>query len=137
MPQERLLRLWHMPAVPARLPGLFRPCRQQSLGQDFEVSISEQQGQLLQTGSRIRLRGRVAEGTVSADLRADGVIVITQAAAAAPVTARKVIVMLVDMQDGRAARMADGSASRVFATSALELADPLPRGGCVAPAPRP
>jgi hypothetical protein len=72
---------------------------EQTLGQRVELLVNEAQGKALMTGQKIRVRG-VAQGNVlSAEATGAGVTVLADAVAATPVTARKVVVMLVDVTD--------------------------------------
>jgi hypothetical protein len=72
---------------------------EQHLGQRFELKLSDPQGRQLRTGQRIRVRGVVQGGALSADVQSDGVTVLAEPMAAAPVAARKALVMLVDITD--------------------------------------
>jgi hypothetical protein len=75
---------------------------EQTLGERVELNVSEAQGRLLRTGARIRVRGVAAGGTLAADATADSVTVLADAVASVPVTARKAVVMLVDITDSTA-----------------------------------
>ncbi len=76
---------------------------EQNLGQRFELKLSAAQGRQLRTGARIRVRGHAVGGAVSAEPAGDSVTVLAEALSAAPVAARKAIVMLVDITDSTAA----------------------------------
>jgi hypothetical protein len=76
---------------------------EQTLGERIELKVSEAQGRLLKTGARIRVRGVAAGGVLAADATGDGVTVLADAVAAVPVTARKAVVMLVDITDSTSA----------------------------------
>ena len=76
---------------------------EQTLGERIELRVSEAQGRLLKTGARIRVRGVAAGGVLAADATGDGVTVLADAVAAVPVTARKAVVMLVDITDSTSA----------------------------------
>jgi hypothetical protein len=72
---------------------------EQNLGQRFELKVNESQGKSLKTGARIRVRGVSAGGALSADAQAGGVALLAEPLAAVPVTARKAVVVLVDIKD--------------------------------------
>ena len=72
---------------------------EQNLGQRFELKVNESQGKSLRTGARIRVRGVSAGGALSADTQAGGVTLLAEPLAAAPVAARKAVVVLVDIKD--------------------------------------
>jgi hypothetical protein len=72
---------------------------EQHLGQRFELKMSEAQGRQLRTGAKIRVRGVAAGGALSADTGTESVTVLAEPLAAAPLTARKAVVLLVDIQD--------------------------------------
>ena len=72
---------------------------EQNLGQRFELKVNESQGKSLKTGARIRVRGVSAGGALSADTQAGGVTLLAEPLAAAPVAARKAVVVLVDIKD--------------------------------------
>jgi hypothetical protein len=76
---------------------------EQNLGQRFELKVSDAQGKRLETGARIRVRGVVSAGALSADAQADSVAVLEAAAASVPMAARKAVVMLVDIKDSTSA----------------------------------
>ena len=72
---------------------------EQNLGQRFELRVSEAQGKALRTGARIRVRGVAAGGALSADTGTESVTVLAEPLAATPITARKAVVLLVDIKD--------------------------------------
>lgn len=72
---------------------------EQNLGERVELQLNENQGKALKTGQKIRVRGTAAAGALSADTTADGVTVLAEPMAAAPVTARKAVVILIDIKD--------------------------------------
>ena len=72
---------------------------EQNLGQRFELKVNDSQGKSLKTGARIRVRGVSAGGALSADTQAGGVTLLAEPLAAAPVAARKAVVVLVDIKD--------------------------------------
>ena len=72
---------------------------EQHLGQRIELKVSDAQGRQLRTGAKIRVRGVAAGGALSADTGTESVTVLAEPLAAAPVTARKAVVLLVDIQD--------------------------------------
>jgi hypothetical protein len=72
---------------------------EQNLGSRFELKVNENQGRRLQTGQRVRVRGSAAGGALSADAGSDGITVLMEAPTAAAVTARKAVVIIVDIKD--------------------------------------
>jgi hypothetical protein len=72
---------------------------EQNLGRRFELKVNKAQGDKLRTGARIRVRGNAAGNALSADPAADAVTVLAEPVAAAPLTARKAVVLLVDIRD--------------------------------------
>jgi hypothetical protein len=72
---------------------------EQTLGQRVELRVNEAQGKVLKTGQRIRVRGVAAGGVLEAEASGGSVTVLAEPLAAAPVAARKVVVMLVDITD--------------------------------------
>ena len=70
-----------------------------NLGRRFELKVNQAQGDKLRTGARIRVRGNAAGNALSADPAADAVTVLAEPLAAAPLTARKAVVLLVDIRD--------------------------------------
>jgi hypothetical protein len=72
---------------------------EQNLGQRIELKLSDAQGKALKTGQKIRVRGVAAGGALSADTTTESVTVLAEPQAAAPVTARKAVVLLVDIKD--------------------------------------
>ena len=72
---------------------------EQNLGRRFELKVSKAQGDKLKTGARIRVRGNAAGNALSADPAGDAVTVLAEPQAAAPLTARKAVVLLVDIRD--------------------------------------
>jgi hypothetical protein len=83
--------------------------QERNLGQRFELRVSPEQGRQLQTGATIRVRGVAAGGTLSADTTTGSLTQVTAAATAPPVTARKAVVIIVDIKD------ASGAVSKVSA----------------------
>jgi hypothetical protein len=72
---------------------------ERNLGTRFEMKVNENQGRKLKTGQQVRVRGNAAGTTLSADTGDDGVTVLAEPQAAAPVTARKAVVIIVDIKD--------------------------------------
>ena len=72
---------------------------EQNLDQRFEIRVNENQGKSLRTGQKIRVRGTAAGGAVNADTSNDSVTVLAEPLAAAPVAARRAVVLLVDIRD--------------------------------------
>jgi hypothetical protein len=72
---------------------------EQNLGRRFELKVNKAQGDKLRTGARIRVRGNAAGNALSADPAGDAVTVLAEPLAAAPLTARKAVVLLVDIRD--------------------------------------
>ncbi|MCM2310081.1 MAG: hypothetical protein NDI84_01650 [Steroidobacteraceae bacterium] len=72
---------------------------EQNLGSRVELQLSEHQGKALRTGQKIRVRGTAVGGGLSADAATDSVTVLAEPMAAAPITARKAVVILVDIKD--------------------------------------
>ena len=72
---------------------------EQNLGRRFELKVNKAQGDKLRTGARIRVRGHAAGNALSADPAGDAVTVLAEPQAAAPLTARKAVVLLVDIRD--------------------------------------
>ena len=72
---------------------------ERNLGQRFELKVNENQGRKLKTGQQVRVRGNAAGTALSADAGDDGVTVLAEPQAATPVTARKAVVILVDIKD--------------------------------------
>jgi hypothetical protein len=94
--------------------------QERHLGQRFELRVSPEQGKQLKTGATIRVRGVAAGGTLSADTTTGSVTQVTAAATAPPVSARKAVVIIVDIKD------ASGTVSTVSADcdgAAMKSAD--------------
>lgn len=94
--------------------------QERNLGQRFELRVSPEQGKQLKTGATIRVRGIAAGDTLNADTTTGSVTQVTAAATAPPVTARKAVVILIDIKD------ASGAVSTVSADcdgTAMKSAD--------------
>ena len=72
---------------------------ERNLGTRFELKVNENQGRKLKTGQQVRVRGNAAGTALSADAGDDGVTVLAEPQATAPVTARKAVVIIVDIKD--------------------------------------
>lgn len=72
---------------------------ERNLGQRFELKVNPAQAKGLKTGASIRVRGVASGGTLSADTLSDSVMLLAEPAAVTPVTARKAVVILVDVRD--------------------------------------
>ncbi len=72
---------------------------ERNLGKRFELRVNENQGRKLKTGQRVRVRGNAAGTALNADASDDSVTVLAEPQAATPVTARKAVVILVDIKD--------------------------------------
>ena len=72
---------------------------ERNLGSRFELKVNENQGRKLKTGQQVRVRGNAAGTTLNADTGDDGVTVVAEPQAAAPVAARKAVVIIVDIKD--------------------------------------
>jgi hypothetical protein len=80
-----------------------------NLGRRFELQLDGRQAQGLQPGMRLRVRGSVAADHLRADTRSDSITVLTQAVTNAAVTARKALVLIVDIVDGAGTVSANSS----------------------------
>jgi hypothetical protein len=72
---------------------------ERNLGARFELKLDAQQARGLKTGQKIRVRGTATGGALSADTTADSVTVLAEPQAATPITARKAVVIIVDIKD--------------------------------------
>ena len=73
---------------------------EQNLGRRFELKLDESRGQRLRTGAHIRVRGVASGGALSADTQGESVEVLAEPVAeATPLTARRAVVLLVDIKD--------------------------------------
>ena len=82
-----------------------------NLGRRFELQLDGRQARDLVPGMRLRVHGDVADGQLRADTSADSIVVVAAASTdAVPVTARKALVIIVDITDG-AGTVASNSAS--------------------------
>lgn len=70
-----------------------------NLEQRFELRLRKKQQQDLKHGAVVRVRGRLEGNVLTADADDAAVETLAEAAAAAPVTARRVIVILVNIRD--------------------------------------
>jgi hypothetical protein len=83
----------------------------------FELKLLASQAGRLEPGANIQVKGRLSGFLLTADTTADAVTVLSGPAAAAPVTARKGLVLLLDITDGNGVKHAvsascDGSTAQ-------------------------